>query len=128
MSEPKYTIGVVAEMLSITPQTIRVYEERGFIRPVRSSGNTRLYSDTDVDTLKMVLKLTQEMRVNLAGVEIIIKLIRQIQDLELEREKLYQMLYEAGEILQGYMESSPGKSVPMRSTMGTLIQVITREY
>ena len=127
MTEPKYTIGVVAEMLNITPQTIRVYEERGFIRPVRSSGNTRLYSDTDVDTLRMIIKLTQDLRVNLSGVEVIIKLVKQIQDLEQEREKLYQMLYEAGEILQGYMESSPGKKVPMRSTVGTLIQIITRD-
>lgn len=114
-------------MLNVTPQTIRVYEERGFIHPIRSSGNTRLYSDEDVDILKMVIKLTQDLRVNLSGVEIIIKLVRQIQELELEREQLYQMLYEAGEILQGYMNSSESKSVPMRSTIGTLIHVITRE-
>ncbi|MCD4653621.1 MerR family transcriptional regulator [bacterium] len=126
MAEGKYTIGIVSEMLSITPQTIRVYEQRGFIQPIRTQGNTRLYSDDDVDMLKMILKLTQDMKVNLSGVEIIIKLVRQIHSLEFERDQLYQMLYEAGEMLQTYMEDAEGTLMPMRSSMGTLIRIITK--
>ncbi|MBN1880354.1 MerR family transcriptional regulator [bacterium] len=111
-------------MLNITPQTVRVYEQRGFIFPKRSSGNTRLYTDEDVDTLRMILKLTQDLKVNLCGVEIIMKLVQQIHSLETEKERLYQMLYEAGTMLQTFMDSSTHKDVPMRSTIGTLIQII----
>lgn len=124
MSEGKYTIGIVAEMLNITPQTIRVYEDRGFIKPKRSLGNTRLYSDDDVDTLRMILKLTQDLKVNLAGIEVIIKLIQRIQTLEIEKDQLYQMLYEAGKILRNYMDQVEVDTVPMRTSMSTLIQII----
>lgn len=111
-------------MLEITPQTIRMYEQRGFISPKRSSGNTRLYSDEDIDILRMILKLTQEVKVNLAGVEVIIKLVQQIQELETEKDHLYKMLYEAGKILQRFMEQNENDSVPMRTSMGTLIQIV----
>lgn len=124
MTEGKYTIGIVADMLDITPQTVRVYEQRGFIKPGRSTGNTRLYSDDDVDTLRMILKLTQDLKVNLAGVEIIIKLVQQIQSLEKEKDQLYQMLYEAGNILRKYMDEADVNSVPMRTSMSTLIHII----
>ncbi|MBN1295604.1 MerR family transcriptional regulator [bacterium] len=126
MREAKYTIGVVADMLNITPQTIRVYEERGFIQPTRTAGNIRLYSDDDVDILQMILKLTQDLKVNLAGVEIIIKLVRQIHALEYERDQLYHMLFEAGEMLQSVLDSSKESNVPMRSSIGTLIQIMMR--
>ena len=124
MAEGKYTIGIVAEMLNITPQTIRVYEERGFITPRRSQGNTRLYSDDDVDTLKMILKLTQDLKVNLAGIDVIIKLVQRIQTLEKEKDQLYQMLYEAGKILRNYMDQVEVDAIPIRSSMSTLIQII----
>jgi MerR family transcriptional regulator, heat shock protein HspR len=124
LTEAKYTIGIVAEMLSITPQTVRMYEQRGFIFPKRSAGNTRLYSDEDVDTLGMILKLTQDMRVNLAGVEVILRLVQQIQELETEKDHLYKMLYEAGGLLQRFMEQNKDDSVPMRTSMGTLIQIV----
>ena len=127
MTEGKYTIGIVAEMLNITPQTVRVYEERGFISPQRSAGNTRLYSDEDIDTLRMILKLTQDLKVNLCGVEIIIKLVQQIHSLESEKEQLYQMLYEAGNILQTFMDASQQTSIPMRTSMGTLIHIINND-
>lgn len=127
MTEAKYTIGVVAEMLGITPQTIRVYESRGFVTPIRTDGNTRLYTDHDVDILKMVLKLTQDLKVNLSGVEIIIKLVQQIHKLESEKDQLYKMLLEAGELLQTYLDDAEDTGIPMRSTIGTLIQVITRQ-
>jgi MerR family transcriptional regulator/heat shock protein HspR len=63
-----YMISVVSEMLGVHPQTLRIYEREGFIRPKRSGGNTRLYSEEDVEKLEMVLRLTRELGVNLAGV------------------------------------------------------------
>lgn len=126
LTEAMYTIGVVADMLNVTPQTIRVYEQRGFIQPKRSSGNTRLYTDEDIDVLQMIHKLTQDLKVNLSGVEIIIKLVRQIHALEYERDQLYQMLYEAGEMLQSMMDNSQDNSIPMRSSVATLIQIMTK--
>ncbi len=113
-------------MLNVTPQTIRVYEQRGFIRPKRSSGNTRLYTDEDVDVLQMIHKLTQDLKVNLSGVEIIIKLVRQIHALEQERDQLYQMLYEAGEMLQSIMDNTKESAIPMRSSVATLIHIMTK--
>ena len=127
MTEGKYTIGIVADMLNITPQTVRVYEQRGFISPQRSTGNTRLYSDQDIDILRMILKLTQDLKVNLSGVEIIIKLVEQIHALESEKDQLYQMLYEAGKMLQAFMDASHQTTVPMRTSVGTLIQIINSE-
>jgi MerR family transcriptional regulator, heat shock protein HspR len=124
LTDGKYTIGVVADLLDITPQTVRVYEQRGLINPKRTAGNTRLYSDDDVDTLRMILKLTQDLKVNLCGVEIIIKLVQQIHSLESEKKQLYQMLYEAGTMLQTFMDDNEMTLMPMRSAMKTLIQII----
>jgi len=76
-----YMISVVSEMLGIHPQTLRIYEREGFIKPSRSGGNTRLYSEDDIEKLEMVLRLTRDLGVNLAGVEVIISM----------REKMEQM-------------------------------------
>ena len=76
-----FMISVVSEMLGIHPQTLRIYEREGFIKPKRSEGNTRLYSEEDVEKLEMILRLTRELGVNLAGVEVILSM----------REKMEQM-------------------------------------
>jgi len=70
----KYTISVVAEMFDVHPQTLRMYEREGLLEPGRSEGKTRLYSDEDLERVEMILTLTREMGVNLAGVEVIIDL------------------------------------------------------
>lgn len=71
---PVYIISVAAELVDMHPQTLRLYERKGLIRPKRSSGKTRLYSERDVEKLREIRRLTQELGVNLAGVEEIIKL------------------------------------------------------
>lgn len=76
-----FMISVVSEMLGLHPQTLRIYEREGFIKPKRSEGNTRLYSEEDVEKLEMILRLTRELGVNLAGVEVILSM----------REKMEQM-------------------------------------
>jgi MerR family transcriptional regulator/heat shock protein HspR len=71
---PRYMIGVAAELVGMHPQTLRLYETRGLVRPSRTSGGTRLYSDADVDRLKLIQRLTTELGLNLAGVEHVLRL------------------------------------------------------
>ena len=79
-----YSISVVAEMFEVHQQTIRMYEKEGLISPKRSDGNTRLFSEEDVDRLEEIIYLTHKMGVNLAGVEIILKLKKRVGKLQEE--------------------------------------------
>ncbi len=85
-----YSISVVAKMFSVHQQTIRMYEKEGLISPKRSEGNTRLFSEEDVDRLEEVIYLTHKLGVNLAGVEIILKLQKKIKRMQEEMNKLFQ--------------------------------------
>jgi MerR family transcriptional regulator/heat shock protein HspR len=87
-----FMISVVSEMLGIHPQTLRIYEREGFIKPKRSGGNTRLYSEEDVEKLEMILRLTRELGVNLAGVEVILSMREQIEQLQREMEETIRQL------------------------------------
>jgi MerR family transcriptional regulator, heat shock protein HspR len=80
--EPVYLISAVAEILNIHPQTLRQYEREGLIKPSRTNGKIRLYSQKDIDHIKYVLTLTRELGVNLAGVDIILQLNKKIELLE----------------------------------------------
>ena len=80
--EPVYLISAVAEILSIHPQTLRQYEREGLIKPSRTNGKIRLYSQKDIDHIKYVLTLTRELGVNLAGVVMILQLNQKIEILE----------------------------------------------
>jgi MerR family transcriptional regulator/heat shock protein HspR len=86
--EPVYLISVVSKILDIHPQTLRQYEREGLISPSRTDGRMRLYSQRDIDKIKMVLRLTRELGVNLAGVDIILRLKERIAKLESEVENL----------------------------------------
>mgnify|MGYP005812098613 CR=1 FL=1 len=79
---PLYSISVVSEMLELHPQTLRQYERLGFVKPSRTIGNTRLYSEEDIEKLKVIINLTRDLGVNIAGVEIIINMRSQIEDLQ----------------------------------------------
>jgi MerR family transcriptional regulator, heat shock protein HspR len=85
---PLYRISVVAEMLALHPQTLRLYEKKGLIRPSRTTGRTRLYSAQDVEEIRLILRLGRELGVNLAGIEIILKMRRQMQAMQEELEAL----------------------------------------
>ena len=74
-----FTISAVANMFKVHPQTLRLYEREGLLQPERSAGNTRLYSRQDLDHLNTILNLTREMGVNLAGVTIIMDLLRKLR-------------------------------------------------
>lgn len=80
--KPLYVISVAAELVDMHPQTLRLYERKGLIEPSRSAGKTRLYSQRDIEQLREIRRLTQELGVNLAGVEEIIKLRRQLDSLQ----------------------------------------------
>ncbi|WP_034383054.1 heat shock protein transcriptional repressor HspR, fused homodimer type [Deinococcus sp. YIM 77859] len=83
---PVYVISVAAELVDMHPQTLRLYERKGLIRPGRSSGKTRLYSERDIEHLREIRRLTQELGVNLAGVEEVMRLQRELDDLQGEFE------------------------------------------
>ena len=84
--KPLYVISVAAELVDMHPQTLRLYERKGLIEPSRSSGKTRLYSQRDIEHLQEIRRLTQELGVNLAGVEEIIRLRRQLDDMQSKLE------------------------------------------
>ena len=80
--EPVYLISIVAKILDIHPQTLRQYERENLVTPSRSGGRIRLYSQRDIDRIKMILRLTRELGVNLAGVDIILRLKGHVETLE----------------------------------------------
>ena len=84
-----FSISAVAEMFSVHQQTIRLYEKEGLLAPKRSEGNTRLFSEEDVDRLEEIIYLTHKVGINLAGVEMILKLQKQIKKLQKEMNDLF---------------------------------------
>jgi len=83
-SKAAYMISAVAEQYNIHPQTLRLYEREGLLRPSRSDGNTRLYTDSDLERLEIILKLTRDLGVNLAGVEIILNMRARMEAMQRE--------------------------------------------
>ena len=87
-----YMISAVAEKYGIHPQTLRLYEREGLLRPSRSDGNTRLYTDEDLERLEVILKLTRDMGVNLAGVEIILNMREKMAEMQRQIEEFVREL------------------------------------
>lgn len=110
-----YMISAVAERYEIHPQTLRLYEREGLLRPSRSDGNTRLYTDGDLDRLEVILKLTRELGVNLAGVEIILNM----------REKMAEMQHQMEEFVRELNTQLALRSYPLEPVQhNSLIPVI----
>jgi len=86
--EPVYLISVAARMCGLHPQTLRLYERLGLIQPYRVGNSTRLYSEADLARLRRIQRLTQQMGVNLAGVEIILRLLERIEQMNREMSEL----------------------------------------
>jgi MerR family transcriptional regulator/heat shock protein HspR len=87
-----YTISAVASQFDIHPQTLRLYEREGLLKPSRSVGNTRLYTDADLERLEIILSLTRDLGVNLAGVEIILNMREKMDAMQREFERFFQYL------------------------------------
>jgi MerR family transcriptional regulator/heat shock protein HspR len=85
---PRYMISVAAELVGMHPQTLRLYEARGLVRPSRTPGGTRLYSDADVDRLRLIQRLTTELGLNLAGVEQVLRLQDELSRAHARMERL----------------------------------------
>ena len=86
--EPVYLISIVAKILDIHPQTLRQYERENLVTPSRSNGRIRLYSQRDIDRIKMILRLTRELGVNIAGVDVALRLKEQMEAMEIEIAEL----------------------------------------
>jgi len=85
-----FSISAVAKMFSVHQQTIRLYEKEGLLAPKRSEGNTRLFSEEDVNRLEEIIYLTHQLGINLAGVEMILKLKKQISKMQKDMNKLFE--------------------------------------
>ncbi len=85
--EPTYVISVAARLVKMHPQTLRYYERAGLINPTRSGGGIRLYSQRDIDRLRKIARLTEELGVNLAGVEVILRLTERLEQVQHELEQ-----------------------------------------
>jgi len=94
-----YMISAVAQKYSIHPQTLRLYEREGLLKPSRTDGNTRLYSDEDLQRLETILSLTRDLGVNLAGVEIVLNMRQKMEDMQHEVNEF--MIYVKGELARG---------------------------
>ena len=86
--EPRYVISVAARMLGIRTHTLRYYEKIGIIEPPRSRGNIRLYSDSDIEHLKRIKSLMDDLGINLAGAEVILRMAQRMSELQRKLEKL----------------------------------------
>ena len=89
---PIYMISVAAELVGMHPQTLRMYETKGLVRPQRTPGGTRLYSEADVERLRIIQRLTSELGLNLAGVELVLRLEDELRKAHAQVERLQQQL------------------------------------
>ena len=110
-----FTISAVAEQFELHPQTLRLYEREGLLKPSRSQGNTRLYTDTDLERLEIILSLTRDLGVNLAGVEIILNMREKMDAMQREFERFFDYLQTHAEEFSQFTEPPPeaGALVPL---------------
>jgi MerR family transcriptional regulator/heat shock protein HspR len=102
-----YTISAVAEQFEIHPQTLRLYEREGLLKPSRSEGNTRLYTDPDLERLEVILSLTRDLGVNLAGVEIILNMREKMDAMQREFERFFDYLQAHAEEFSSFTAAPP---------------------
>jgi MerR family transcriptional regulator/heat shock protein HspR len=91
---PIYMISVAADLVGMHPQTLRIYEQKGLVRPQRTPGGTRLYSEADVERLRIVQRLTTELGLNLAGVELVLRLEDELRKAHAQIERLQQQVHD----------------------------------
>jgi MerR family transcriptional regulator, heat shock protein HspR len=89
---PRYMISVAADLVGMHPQTLRIYEQKGLVRPKRTAGNTRLYSESDLERLRVVQKLTTDLGLNLAGVDLVLRLEDELRKAHARIERLQRQL------------------------------------
>jgi MerR family transcriptional regulator/heat shock protein HspR len=92
---PRYMISIAAELVGMHPQTLRIYESKGLLRPKRTPGGTRLYSEADVERLRLIQQLTTELGLNLAGVEHVLRLEDELRKMQRRVQRLQREMREA---------------------------------
>jgi MerR family transcriptional regulator/heat shock protein HspR len=112
-------IGAIAEKYDIHPQTLRMYEREGLLRPTRTEGNTRVYDDDTIDRLEIILTLTRHLGVNLAGVEVILHMKERMEKMQGEVRQVLTVLREEADARRGDSERSLALT---RIERGTLVR------
>jgi MerR family transcriptional regulator/heat shock protein HspR len=114
-SKGAYMISAVAEMYGIHPQTLRLYEREGLLKPSRTEGNTRLYTDDDLQRLEFILSLARELGVNIAGIAIILQMRERMEAMQKEMQEFF--TYMQKEMLarsRDEVDASRGAIIPIR--------------
>ena len=114
-SKAAYMISAIAEQYEIHPQTLRLYEREGLLKPSRSEGNTRLYTSEDIERLEVILHLTRDLGVNLAGVEIILNM----------REKMGEMQAQIQEFVATLNRELVARAAPPPADRGGLMRIVS---
>ncbi|HVB59210.1 MAG TPA: helix-turn-helix transcriptional regulator [Candidatus Acidoferrales bacterium] len=113
-----YMISAVAELYNLHPQTLRLYERVGLLKPSRSQGNTRLYTDSDLERLEVILNLTRELGVNLAGIEIILNMRDKMAEMQSQMEAFIRFV--RGEVARNFTASN------QRQVRNAIVRTIPR--
>jgi len=122
-----YMISAIAEMFEIHPQTLRLYEREGLLEPGRSEGRTRLYTENDIERLEVILTLTRDMGVNLAGVEVILDLRRKLVEAVERLGQLEDLLHsDAMEELRARMEDATAEQAALIPARAAKLVRVTR--
>jgi MerR family transcriptional regulator, heat shock protein HspR len=115
--EGAYMISVVAEMYDIHPQTLRLYEREGLLKPSRSEGNTRLYTEGDLQRLEFILNLARDLGVNIAGIAIILQMRERMENMNRQMQEF--VSYVQQEVMQRAQQTHSSAIVPVRRNLGT---------
>jgi MerR family transcriptional regulator/heat shock protein HspR len=114
-SKGAYMISAVAEMYEIHPQTLRLYEREGLLKPSRTEGNTRLYTDEDLERLEFILNLARDLGVNIAGIGIVLQMRERMEEMNRQMQSFVE--YVRSEMLTRFHQAAPGSAgaiVPIR--------------
>jgi MerR family transcriptional regulator/heat shock protein HspR len=120
-------IGVAAQLCNIHPQTLRQYERLGLINPPRAGAKNRLYSDSDIRRIKQIQRLTQDMGVNLAGVELILRLLDEMEDMRREVDQQFADYIQAAEERIRLLLDNPNIPIRADQTLLPVPQIKTRK-
>ena len=112
-----YTISVVAERFDVHPQTLRMYEREGLLLPSRTDGNTRLYTDEDIDRLDVILSLTRDLGVNLAGVEIILNMRSKMDAMQRQMREFVSYVNSSMDLAEDSEDPISNALIPVRARM-----------
>ena len=113
-----FMISSVAELYQVHPQTLRLYERQGLLKPSRSDGNTRLYTDGDLRKLEIILTLTRELGVNLAGVEVILHMREKMEQMQLQAEEMFEFVRDQASIV-----GASARNALVRAPAGKIVRV-----